>query len=70
LLINGEGCVNFSKYSKISRCTSGCLIGRELVSGRGQRGPFKTQTMVSAVFVDSGLTDNSGIAASDHCMDN
>ncbi|MGB2927957.1 MAG: hypothetical protein WBB70_03500, partial [Desulfobacterales bacterium] len=70
LLINGEGCADFSKYFKISRCIGGCLIDRKLVSGRGQRGSFKTQTMVSALFVDSGLIDYSGIAASDNRMDN
>jgi len=66
----GEERVNFSKYFKISRCIGGCLINRKLVFGPGQRGSFKTQTMVSALFVDPGLTDYSGVAASYHRMDN
>lgn len=69
-LIIGERCDNFTKYFKISRCAGGCLNDRELVFGRGQKGPGTAQTMVSAVFVDSGLVDSSGIAASDNHMDN
>jgi hypothetical protein len=69
-LITGEGCDNLSKYFKISRCSGGCLNDRELVFGRSQKGPVTAQTMVSALFVNSGLVDYSGIAAADHCMDN
>jgi len=66
----GEERVNFRKYFKISRCIGGCLIDRKLVFGPGQRGPFKTQTMVSTLFIDSGLADYSGVAAADDRMDN
>ena len=66
----GEKRGNFIKYFKISRCTGGCLIDRELVSGRGQKGPVTAQAMVSALFVNSGRVDCSGIAASCHHMDN
>jgi hypothetical protein len=68
--LHGEEYDDVIEYFKISRCTGGCLIDRELVFGRGQKGSFKTQAMVSALFVDSGFADSSGIVAADHCMDN
>ena len=68
--LHGEGCANFIKYFKISRYTGGRLNDRELVFGRGQKGPVTAQTMVSALFIDSGRVDYSGVDASDHCMDN
>jgi len=68
--LHGEEYDDVIKYFKISRCTGGCLIDRELVSGRGQKGPVTAQTMVSALFVNSGRVDYSGIAASCHHMDN